>query len=74
MGVPKGWNKALGEEITAALKRGEEVNLNGVGKLVPKRKPARMSRNPQTGAQVQVPERNAVVFKLSSTLKTAVNS
>lgn len=56
-------------EMAAALVRGEEVNLNNFGKLVPKKTNARMGRNPKTGESIPVPAGTRIAFKISSVLK-----
>ena len=42
------------EEISAALARGDRVELRGFGAFSVKQRPARTGRNPRTGATVQV--------------------
>ena len=45
----------------------------GFGTFGVSRRAARVGHNPQTGAAVQIPARNAVTFKAGSALKDAVN-
>jgi len=45
---------AIVEEITAAMARGDRVELRGFGTFGVKTRPARTARNPQTGALVEV--------------------
>jgi DNA-binding protein HU-beta len=59
-------------ETTAALKRGEEVAIAGLGKFVSKMRAGRMGRNPRTGAAVQIPAMRVAKFSASKTLKDAV--
>lgn len=59
--------------ITNELKNSGIVNIPGVGKLRVVHKEARQGRNPRTGETVQIPAKNVVTFKMSSTLAEAVN-
>ena len=63
------------EVITAELSNGEQASviLPGLGAFVVKWKEARIGRNPATGKEVQIPAKNVVSFKVSKTLKDAVN-
>ena len=59
--------------ITEALVKGDKVPLIGFGTFVISKRAARVGRNPQTGAEVQIAARNAVTFKAGSALKESVN-
>ena len=59
--------------ITEALKKGDKITLIGFGTFGVSRRDARTGRNPQTGATVEIPARNAVTFKAGSQLKDSVN-
>ena len=61
------------ESIVGALKGGDKVPVAGFGTFAVSRRAARVGHNPQTGAAVQIPARNAVTFKAGSALKDAVN-
>ena len=61
------------EAITKALKKGDKITLIGFGTFGVSRREARTGRNPQTGAQVKIPARNAVTFKAGTQLKNEVN-
>ena len=61
------------DAITEALKKGEKLKLLGFGTFSVSRREGRTGRNPQTGAAVKIPARNAVTFKVGSQLKKAVN-
>lgn len=61
------------EAITGALVKGDRVPLVGFGTFATSKRAARVGRNPQTGAEVQIPARTAVTFKAGSALKDAVN-
>ena len=60
------------DEITAALARGERVELRGFGAFSVKRREARKGRNPRTGEQIQIGESTSVRFKAGKALKDAV--
>lgn len=61
------------EAITGALVKGDRVPLVGFGTFATSKRAARTGRNPQTGAEVKIPARTAVTFKVGSALKDAVN-
>ena len=63
----------LFEEITAALARGDRVELRGFGAFSVKRRDARMGRNPRTGAAVPVPEKAVPFFKAGKELRERMN-
>ena len=51
------------EIITEALAKGESVTLVGFGTFSVGERAARVGRNPQTGAEIQIPESTALTFK-----------
>ncbi len=59
--------KALQQMVAEELKSGEEVTIAGVGKLKPTVRAARTGRNPQTGQEISIPEKQTVSLKVSST-------
>ncbi len=61
------------EAIEVALKKGKRVPLVGFGTFNVSKRSAREGRNPQTGATVKIPARNAVTFKAGASLKESVN-
>ena len=63
----------LFEEITAALARGDRVELRGFGAFSVKKRDARMGRNPRTGAAVPVPEKVVPFFKAGKDLRDRLN-
>lgn len=66
--------KCFVEQIMAALRRGERVNLTGFGQFKVKDRPARQVRNPQTGQLMQVPKKRVPNFSAGKELKDSVNS
>lgn len=63
----------LCEVIGERLQAGESVALPPLGRFIPVHRAARKARNPQTGEQVDVPERVGVRFQASATLKRRLN-
>lgn len=66
-------NHAFGT-IHHALVQGEEVAIAGFGKFMVVDRQARKGRNPSTGQEIDIPASKAVRFKVSKTLKDAVNN
>jgi len=60
-------------EITAALARGERVELRGFGAFTVKHRDARTGRNPRTGAAVTVEEKSIPFFKAGKELRERVD-
>ena len=61
------------EEIATALTRGDRVELRGFGAFSVKHRPARIGRNPRTGATVQVDEKYVPFFKTGKELRLNLN-
>ena len=59
--------------IVDAIVSGDGVRLMGLGTFTVEDKPAHVARNPRTGEMVQVPAKKAPKFKISASLKDAVN-
>jgi DNA-binding protein HU-beta len=53
--------------IRDALKQGDSIALVGFGTFTAKDRPARMGRNPATGASINIPASVAVKFKPAKT-------
>ena len=64
---------AVLDEITGALARGDRVELRGFGAFSTKSRPARMGRNPRTGAQVRVNEKVVPYFKTGKEMRERLN-
>ena len=63
---------AVFASIEAALKKGEKVQLIGFGNFEVRDRAARKGRNPQTGAEVEIPASVVPAFKPGKALKDAV--
>ena len=61
------------EEITAALARGDRVELRGFGAFSVKERAARVGRNPRTGDPVQVAAKYIPYFKTGKQLREKLN-
>ena len=61
------------EEMAAALCQGQRVELRGFGSFDLRRRPARVGRNPRTGAQVEIPAKAALHFKTGKDLNRRLN-
>jgi integration host factor subunit beta len=61
------------DEISAALTRGERVELRGFGAFTAKRRDARTGRNPRSGEAVPVDEKAVPFFKAGKELRERVN-
>ena len=60
-------------EITAALARGDRVELRGFGAFTVKHRTARTGRNPRTGQSVPVDEKAVPFFKAGKELRQRVD-
>jgi integration host factor subunit beta len=61
------------EEITAALVRGDRVEIRGFGAFGIKHKAARIGRNPRTGTDVSVENKTIAVFKAGKVMRELLN-
>jgi integration host factor subunit beta len=62
------------DEITAALARGDRVELRGFGAFSVKERSGRMGRNPRTGDSVQVAAKYVPYFKTGKELREKLNT
>ena len=65
--------EAFLEVVTDTLKKDEEVRLVGFGSFTPVARPAGLSRNPRTGAQVKRKASRTARFRIGEGLKSALN-
>ena len=63
---------ALFASIEEALTKGEKVQLIGFGTFEVRERAARKGRNPQTGAEIEIPASRVPAFKPGKALKDAV--
>lgn len=62
------------DAITAALVRGDRVELRGFGVFSVHLRSARTVRNPRTGAVVQLGPRRVLLFKMGRQLRKRLNA
>jgi len=62
------------EEISAALERGDRVELRGFGAFSVRARDARKGRNPRTGEPVSVPAKKVPFFKAGKELRMRINN
>ncbi len=60
------------DAITAALKKGDKVQLVGFGAFEVKSRAARQGRNPRTKETITIPASKSPIFKAGKALKDAV--
>jgi len=60
------------DAVTAALAKGEKVQLSGFGTFEIKQREARIGRNPHTMQSIEIPATSVPTFKASKTLKETV--
>ena len=61
------------DEVSAALERGNRVELRGFGAFSVRERKARIGRNPRTGASVQVSEKKVPFFKMGKGMRERLN-
>ena len=61
------------KEIRLTLKRGERVELRGLGVFSTKIQKARISRNPRTGEKVNTTQKKIIHFKMAKDLFKKLN-
>ncbi|MCX8506922.1 MAG: integration host factor subunit beta [Alphaproteobacteria bacterium] len=64
---------AIFDTMSAALERGNRVELRGFGAFSIKRREARVGRNPRTGTTVSVDEKFVPFFKTGKQLRDRLN-
>tara|TARA_B100001115_G_C15489409_1_gene231252 strand:+ start:21 stop:305 length:285 start_codon:yes stop_codon:yes gene_type:complete len=58
------------EFILKELEKGEDVKISSFGTFSVRHKKSRVGRNPKTGIEVPITERNVVTFSSSNVLKS----
>ena len=61
------------DDIIAALKAGDRVNISGFGTFSVSERQARTGRNPKTGAAIQISASRSARFKPGKQLKDSLN-
>jgi integration host factor subunit beta len=61
------------DQISAALSRGDRVELRGFGAFSVKHRDSRVGRNPRTGEAVKVSEKTVPYFKTGKQLRDLLN-
>ena len=61
------------DDIVAALKNGDKVNISGFGTFSVSHRKARTGRNPKTGEAIQIASSRAAKFKAGKTLKESLS-
>ena len=64
---------ATTDAIINAMSSGDSVQLTGFGSFTVRDRAARIGRNPQTGATIQIKASKVPAFKAGKALKEAVN-
>ena len=62
------------DEVVAALKQGDKVNISGFGTFSISTRKARTGRNPKTGESIEIGASRAAKFKPGKTLKDEINN
>jgi integration host factor subunit beta len=62
------------DSVVRALRRGDKVEIRGLGSFRTRQRQARVGRNPKTGARVEVPAKWIPYFKPCKELKDLVNA
>lgn len=60
--------------IATAMRNGEDVVLDGIGKLLFTESKARDGRNPKTGEKIRISAKKGYKLKLGGKFKTELNS
>jgi DNA-binding protein HU-beta len=75
-GLPKKQSHGLLSDfvarVTGILKNGDRMRMSGLGIIEVKDRPARMGRNPATGAAVKIAASKKIAFRAAKELKEAV--
>jgi DNA-binding protein HU-beta len=72
MRAAKGAVDSVFSSVADALKRDEKVVVTGFGTFLVRKRAARKGRNPQTGAEIQIPSTKTPGFTAGKSLKRMV--
>jgi DNA-binding protein HU-beta len=61
------------DDIVAALRTGDKVNISGFGTFAVSVRKARTGRNPKTGESIQIAASKSAKFKAGKVLKDSLN-
>lgn len=61
------------DDIVAALKNGDKVNISGFGTFSVSHRKGRTGRNPKTGEAIEIAPSRAAKFKAGKTLKESLS-
>ncbi len=61
------------EVVEKTVAKGKKVTLVGFGTFQAKKRAARTGRNPQTGAEIEIPEKTVPTFSPGKAFKERVN-
>ncbi len=65
--------EALFQKMEKNLSQGHEVKISSFGSFVIRKKNARVGRNPKTGVEAPIAQRQVVTFRASQALKNYLN-
>ena len=75
-GITKAAAAGILEDLAATAvnetKKNGQFVIPGIGKMVKSNRKARMGRNPQTGAEIKIPAKTVVKFRMAKAAKDAV--
>lgn len=72
MRAAKGAVDSIFSTVADALKRDEKIVVTGFGTFLVRKRAARKGRNPQTGAEIQIPATKTPGFTAGKSLKRMV--
>ena len=65
--------EALIDHVRKAVRKGDDVKLTGFGTFTRAKRQARTGRNPQTGAEIQIPAARVPKFKPGKEFRSMLN-
>ena len=64
---------AIVDTVQKTVAKGKKVTLVGFGTFEPRKRAARVGRNPQTGKELKIPAKTVPAFSAGKKFKTVVN-